>query len=136
MVTASKTKSFTKTVTAPDKRHATSDSKELKALFSRLKKILVRYAKCMTVKENSANEYTLVARFKQNKAKRFGGVAIRSSHVTFYSCPEILRTASPALKQHQLGTGSLTFQELDNVLIQEIEQLTATRFKNFQAGSW
>ncbi len=121
--------------TAVTKR-AASDAKKFASIFTRLKQILVPYAKYMTVKDNSANEYTLVAPFKQNKAKRFGGVAIRRKHVTFYSCPEILQAASPTLKQHQFGTASLTFLELDNALLQELEQLTATRFKNFQAGSW
>lgn len=90
----------------------------------------------MTVSNNSAQEYTLVAPYKQNKAKRFGGVAIRRNHVTFYSCPTLLQAASPVLKLHMHGAASLNFTEIDDSLIQEVCRLTETRFENYKAGSW
>lgn len=109
---------------------------ELNALFKRLKQILVPYAKYMTVKENTGTAYTLVAPFKQNKAKRFGGVTIFSDHVTFFSCPDILAGASPAVRQKMQGSASVNLDTLDDAIVQDLEKLTAARFENFQAGSW
>lgn len=122
--------------TKSDSNSKKSDANEFAALFDQLKQILVAYAPYMTVKDDSATEYTLVAPFRSNPAKRFGGVAIRQTYVTFYSCPDILKGASAKLKKNMQGTASLNFTKADDALIQEVGKLTAKRFKNFQAGSW
>lgn len=114
----------------------TGDTRNFDTVFARLKQILVPYAKYMTVSADGARAYTLVAPYKRNKAKRFGGVAIRRNHVTFYSCPTLLRAAPPALKQRMQGAASLNFTEIDDSLIQQLRKLTENRFENYQAGSW
>lgn len=112
------------------------NSQALPAIFRRLKQILVPYARYMSVRDDTATAYTLVAPFKQNKAKRFGGVRIFRDHVTFFSCPDILQAASPPLKGQMQGTSSVNFRALNEASVRELEKLTAARFKNFQSGSW
>ncbi len=107
-----------------------------RAIFNRLKKILLPYAKHFTVAKDETGAYALVAPFKQNPAKRFAGIAIRQKHVTFYLCPDILKDASPLVKQKIRGVASVQVDLFDDALFVELERLTAQRFRNFQAGSW
>lgn len=107
----------------------------LTPLFKRLKKILTPYAPHFTVRANTPTSYELVGATPDNPAKRFGAVTIRQNHVTFYSCPAILKRASPALRQQMRGaTASVSLTTLDESLIEELATLTATRYQNYRTS--
>lgn len=106
------------------------------ATFARLKQILLPYAKHFTVEADTPQLYTLMSVSKNNTPKRFGQVAIRQNHVTFYSCPAILKKGSAKLKSHMAGTASVTFTSPDEPLMQELGKLTAIRYHDYQTNGW
>ena len=107
-------------------------SKNFPAVFQRLKSILAPYERHLTVASDTATQYSLVGASGKNPAKRFGGVAIRRDHVTFYSCPTLLQEGSPALRARMSGTSSVNFSEIDEPVIQELGTLTAKRFQGYR----
>lgn len=116
---------------------STTPNKNLTKIFTQLKKVLTPYSKEFDIADNDATAYNLVGTSKNKNAKRFGGVAIRKNHVTFYSCPILLaENASPELKAKMTGTSSVNFDENDQALIDELASITAIRYNNYLLNGW
>lgn len=111
-------------------------SNDFEGTFARLKQILVPYARHFTVSEDTPQKYTLMSVSKNNIPKRFGSVAIRKQHVTYYSCPAILKQGSAKLKKHMQGTASVNFTAPDEPLMQELDKFTAVRYHDYQTNGW
>lgn len=115
---------------------AQADSKKFKSIFGRLKKILEPYAEFFTVQENSPTEYTLVGKSKSGNAKRFGGVAIRENHVSFYTCPALLSEASDELKSKMQGTSCVQVKDEEEQSLEELAEITSIRYSNYLINGW
>ena len=123
--------------TAKLKPQSTSSTpKDFEGTFARLKQILVPYAQHFTLAEDTPQQYTLMSVSKNKTPKRFGSVAIRKDHVTFYSCPAILKKGSAKLKKQMQGTSSVNFTAPDEPLMQELDKLTAIRYHDYQTNGW
>jgi hypothetical protein len=117
-------------------KQASKDPKKFDSLFARLKKILEPYAEYFTIQEDNPQEYTLVGKSKNNTPKRFGGVAIRESHVSFYSCPTLLGDASTELKSKMQGTSCVQLKDEDEASIEELAEITSIRYSNYLINGW
>ena len=115
------------------------DQKDLQATFARLKKILQKYEKYLTVTADEPGNYYLDAAYSE-KFKRqifFGAVRIKKSYVSFYlmpvyAFPDLLKGISPALKKRMQGKSCFNFTTIDDELFRELAKLTKQGVERFK----
>jgi hypothetical protein len=108
-------------------------------VFEQLKKILVPYAKGLTVKTDTPDTYYLDGPYSEKWKKElfFGSVQIKKNYVSFYLMPvymypELLNDISLGLRKHMQGKSCFNFKKVDPELFQELEMLArkgADKFK-------
>ena len=116
-----------------------SEQIDFQATFARLKKILSKYEKRLTVTVDKPGSYSLDAAYSE-KYKRnvfFGSVVIKKNYVSFYLMPvyifpDLLKGISPALKKRMQGKSCFNFTAVDEALFKELEALTKRGFERFQ----
>lgn len=118
------------------------------AIFATLKTVLVKYAKRLSVKVDTATEYTLVTRspspFHQHKGQPlfFGSVRLGKAYVSIhlmplYMCPSLIERISPALKMRMHGKTCFNFKnDPAPELVSELRQLTDAGFKQWAEKNW
>ena len=100
-------------------------------IFARLKKILQKHAKRLTVIADTPTNYYLDAGYSE-KYKRpifFGAVTVRKNYVSYYLMPvymfpDLLKDISPELKKRMQGKSCFNFKAADQALFAELAQLT------------
>ena len=117
-------------------------------VFALLKPVLGKYAKSLSVKADTAIEYTLVTKspspFPQHKGQPlyFGSVRLGKAYVSFhlmalYMNPTLTKTISPALMKRMQGKTCFNFTaHPDPEVLSALKRLTAAGFKAFQKRKW
>ena len=107
--------------------------------FERLKKILNKYAKRLTVTADQPGWYSLDAGYSEKfkRAIYFGGAQIKKNYVSFYLMPvyvfpDLLKSISPTLKKRMQGKSCFNFTAIDAELFTELADLTKRGFERFK----
>src|SRR5438132_6482809 len=100
-------------------------------VFEALKSIFKPYAKKMDVAHDTDKYYLLNTRYimKNKQPLCFGGVRLGKNYVSFYlmsiyTCPDLIKAMSPALKKRMQGKSCFNFKEVDQKLFSELKTLT------------
>ena len=107
---------------------------EFDALEARLWRILDPYRG--RLEDGSVYGLHTIKRVGANAHGFFAGVRAAANHVSFHLMPiyadrELLDGISPALRRHLKGKTTFTFTEIDEALLAELENLTATCFEAY-----
>ncbi len=118
-------------------------SKEFQTTFVRLKRILKKYEKDLTVQADTATNYYLDAGYSE-KFKRiifFGAVTIKKNYVSFYimpvyAFPDLIKGISPALKKRMQGKSCFNFTTIDDAMLAELAALTEKGVARYKKAAW
>jgi hypothetical protein len=113
------------------------------ATFERLKKILSKYEKRLTVTVDKPGMYYLDGGYSE-KYKRvafFSAVMIKKNYVSYhlmslYAFPEINKGISPALKKRMQGKACFNFTAVDDELFAELAELTKRSYERYKEEGW
>jgi hypothetical protein len=104
---------------------------EFPAVFSALHAILAKHEPLMRVVHDKPGNYHLDAGYSERWKRDifFGGIRLTKSYVSFYLMPlymhpELLKKASPELKQRMQGKSCFNFKTVEPVLFKELAALT------------
>ena len=118
------------------------------AVFDTLKPILGNYSGRLTVKADTAVEYTLVSNtpspFPQHKGQPmyFGSVRLGKAYVSFhlmplYMSPALTGGVPPALKERMQGKTCFNFKrEPEPELIADLARVTEAGFNDWSKKNW
>lgn len=113
--------------------------KDAAAVARALRAIIEPYATRLTVTADGPDGYTLDTRYveKYRKPIFFGGVRRGKSYVSYYlmplyTCPDLLKQLSPALRKRMQGKSCFNFTEIDEELFAELRAVTAAAFARFE----
>jgi hypothetical protein len=117
-------------------------------VFAALKPILGKYASRLSVKADTAVEYTLLTKspspFPQHKGQPmyFGTVRLGKAYVSYHLVPiymhrPLTESIRPALKKHMQGKACFNFKRVpEAALMNELKQLTAASFEQWRKNKW
>ena len=119
------------------------EQKDFQTTFARLKKILSKYEKRLTVTVDEPGNYSLDAAYSE-KFKRnvfLGAVTIKKNYVSFYLMPvyifpELLKGVSPALKKRMQGKSCFNFGAVDEALFKELAALAKQGFERYKEADF
>lgn len=118
-------------------------NENLKPVFARLKQILDPYKVGWAAKGDPRRYHYLETASSTFRGKPlwFGGVRMGKNYVSFYlmpvySCPELLKGMSRALKKRMQGKACFNFTTVDEALMGELEKLTAAGAAKFQSAGF
>ena len=123
-------------------------SSDFAAVFAKLKPVLAKHAKRLTVKADTAKEYTLVTKspspFPQHKGQPlfFGSLRVGKAYVSFhllplYMCPELAKSVTPALKKRMQGKACFNFKtDPEPELIADLKALTEAGLRMWGERKW
>jgi hypothetical protein len=123
-------------------------SATFKTVFAALKPVVEKYEKRLSVKTDTASEYTLVSKlpspFPQHKGKPlfFAQVRVGKAYVSFhllplYMNPALTKGISPALQKRMQGKACFNFKiDPEPEALSELKRLTETGFKDFKDKKW
>ncbi len=118
-------------------------SKEFQATFAKLKRILKKYEKKLTMVADTSSKYYLDAGYSEKfkKAIFFGAVIINKNYVSFhlmpvYAFPDLLKEISPALKKQMQGKSCFKFTNIDDGMLEELDLLTKKGIERFKKAAW
>lgn len=118
-------------------------NKEFENTFVRLKRILKKYEKTLTVKIDKPTTYYLDAGYSEQfkKVIFFGAVVINKNYVSFhlipvYAFPDLLRGISPVLKKRMQGKSCFNFTTIDDKMLTELAKLTEKGIARFRRAKW
>ncbi|HME10167.1 MAG TPA: hypothetical protein VKG25_24150 [Bryobacteraceae bacterium] len=118
------------------------------AVFDALKPVLAKYETRLSVKTDTASEYTLLTKnpspFHQHKGQPmyFGSIRLGKAYASFhlmplYMCPELTQTISPALKKRMQGKTCFNFKTCpEPELLAELKRLTEAGVRRWQEKKW
>lgn len=113
--------------------------KDFQATFKRLKGVLQKYDRRLTVTTDKPGIYYLDAAYseKYKKVVFFGAVMIKKNYVSYhlfpvYAFPELLKEISPTLKKQMQGKACFNFTTIDDAMLKEIAALTKQGFERFK----
>lgn len=119
------------------------DRKVFQLTFARLKHILQKYEKQLTLKIDKPDYYSLDAGYAEKWKRKvfFGAVAIKKNYVSFYlmptyTHPELLNGLSPALKKRMQGKSCFNFAAIDNGALRELAALTNKGYQHYKDAGW
>ena len=116
--------------------------------FSAAYACLIPHVKDLSIKTDSANEFTLLTKskspFPQHKGQPmyFGSVRVGKAYVSFhlmplYMCPALQKAVSPTLKKRMQGKTCFNFKtEPDQGLVDDLKELTAAAVENWKTRKW
>ena len=117
------------------------DSKEFQTTFAKLKKILQKHAKHLSVTADQPGNYSLDAGYVEKWKKKifFGAATIKKNYVSFYLMPvyifpDLLKGISPALKKRMQGKSCFNFTTIDDAMLAELAALTQRGVKRFEGA--
>ena len=121
---------------------------DFNAIFARLKPILSKHAKRLSVKADTPIEYTVLTKnpspLPQHKGQPmyFGSLRLGKAYVSFHLLPlymtaALTDTISPALKKRMQGKTCFNFKsQPEPALIAELERLTQAGLKLWAEKKW
>jgi hypothetical protein len=121
---------------------------DFEAVFALLKPVLGKYAKQLSVKVDTAREYTLVSKspspFPQHKGHPmyFGSVRLGKAYVSFhlvplYMNPALTKAITPSLKKRMQGKACFNFKiDPEPEVLAELRRLTEEGLKQFKDKKW
>ena len=121
---------------------------DFEAVFATLKSVLGKNAKRLSVKTDTAIEYTLVTQspspFPKDKGKPlyFASVRLGKAYVSFhlialYMNPALTKTISAALKKHMQGKTCFNFKtDPEPEMLSELKRLTDAGLQHFKGKKW
>ena len=114
-----------------------------KNILDQLRAILIPYEKHTVVKSSPEGDYYLETRhlMKNKQPLFFASVKAQKNYVSFYlmpiyACPDLLDSASPALKKRMQGKSCFNFKTVDPVLFSELADLTEKGFERYKEKGW
>lgn len=114
------------------------DPAQFELVFQALKSILTAYEPHLTVQCDEPASYSLAGQYCQKYKKElwFGGVQIKKNYVSFhlmpvYMYPELLDSASPALRKRMQGKSCFNFTKVEETLFHELAGLTRIGYDRF-----
>jgi len=115
------------------------EKRDLQATFARLKKILQKYEKHLTVTADKPDAYYLDAGYSEKFKRRifFGAAQIKKRYVSFYlmpiyAFPDLLKGISPELKKRMQGKSCFNFTTIDDEMLAELAALTKQGFARYK----
>lgn len=112
---------------------------DLERTFARLKKILQKHAKHLTVTADKPDAYYLDAAYSEKFERQmfFGAAQVKKRYVSFYlmpvyAFPDLLKGISPALKKRMQGKACFNFTTIDDEMLAELAALTAKGFARYE----
>ncbi len=115
---------------------------DFKTIFERVKRIYQPFqGKGLEASINTENDFILtgpVTSATRGREMWFGGVQIKKNYVSchlmsVYAFPEMLESASPALRKRMQGKSCFNFKALDEALFAELENLAKKGYERFKA---
>jgi hypothetical protein len=107
-----------------------------KLIFDDLKQNLQELVPPLVIKEDTDDNFTLIAPPSPNRSKELfiGAVLIKKNYVSYhlmpvYMFPNLLEGLSASLKKHMQGKSCFNFTREDESLFAELKQLTLTSFE-------
>lgn len=120
-----------------------ASNKDFQRTFVRLKRVLKKYEKNLTVVADTPSKYYLDAGYSEQfkKVIFFGAVMIKKNYVSFhlipvYAFPDLLKTVSPTLKKRMQGKSCFNFSTIDDEQLKELETLTKKGVARFRKAAW
>ncbi len=120
-----------------------SSKKDFQSTFAKLKRILQKYEKNLTVKADTATNYYLDAGYSERFKHIifFGAVTIKKNYVSFYlmpvyAFPDLLKGISPALKKRMQGKSCFNFTTIEDDMQVELDALTEKGVARYKKASW
>lgn len=108
-------------------------------VFEQLKNILKPYAKNLTVKADTAENYYLDGPYSEKWKKElfFGSAQVKKNYVSYYFMPvymypELLEDVSPELKKRMQGKSCFNFKKVEPHLLKELAALTKKGAEKFK----
>jgi hypothetical protein len=105
-------------------------------VFNRLKQVLQPVVSHLVVKEDTDDNYYLIAPPSPNRPKEvfFGAVQVKKNYVSYhllpvYMFPHLLEGMSEPLKKRMQGKACFNFTKVDESIFEELQQLTVTGFE-------
>jgi hypothetical protein len=113
------------------------------ATFAALRALLDKHAKNLLVKVDNPGDYQLCSPTKTDRVGRplfLAGVQTKKNYVSFhlmpvYSCPDLVKALSPALKKRMQGKSCFNFTTIEPAQVKELSALTKkglARIKNIE----
>jgi hypothetical protein len=116
---------------------------DLQPVFEKLRGILKKYEKHLTVVTDKPGEYYVDAGYSEQWKKNvcFGVAKVQKNYVSFhlmavYGCPALLDGFSPELKKRMQGKSCFNFASVDPALFQELAALTKAGFEVYKKQGW
>jgi hypothetical protein len=116
-------------------------SKDFRTTFERLKRVLQKYEKRLTVTVDKPGGYSLDTPYSEKFKKPvfFGAVRINKNYVSFhlmsvYVFPDLLKGISPSLKKRMQGKSCFNFTAIDDETLAELAALTKQGVERFKTG--
>lgn len=118
------------------------------AVFATLRPVLRKFEKRLSVKSDTAKEYTLVSKtpspFPQHKGQPmwFGSVRLGKAYVSFHLMPlymnePLAKTISPALKKRMQGKTCFNFKaDPEPEALTDLKRLTEASYKEWSERKW
>ena len=112
-------------------------------IFTELRKILTTYAEDLDCTRDESDDYYLNTRhiMKNKKPLFFGAAQIKKNYVSFhlmpvYVFPELVENISPELKSRMQGKSCFNFKKADQVLFDELANLTEKGYQKYREGRY
>jgi hypothetical protein len=124
---------------SPEKKRKLAKLEAFDATFERLKRVLKKYERHLTIISDTPEGYSLNAAYSDKWQKEifFGGVQIKKTYVSFYLMPlymypELLSGLSKKLKARMQGKSCFNFRTADQDQLNELDELTSRGFERFR----
>jgi len=111
----------------------------LRTTFARLKKLLQKYEKHLTVTMDKPDAFYVDAGYseKLERSVFFGAAQTKKRYVSFYlmpvtTFPDLLKGISPALKKRMQGKSCFNFTTIDDETLTELAALTKQGVERFR----
>ena len=118
-------------------------NEEFATVFGALRAILAAHADRLNISKDTADYFvadSLRMRYRGNPVM-FGAVRMGKNYVSFHFMPvymseQLRRSIPPDLRKRMQGKACFNFTRVDDVLLAELEALTATGIERFRDFRW
>lgn len=115
-------------------------SEQRETVFQRLKELLKKHGRHLSVQTDSPTNFYLNSPTPDARGKPvfFGAVQSKKSYVSYhlmpvYMFPDLLDDMSPDLRKRMQGKSCFNFKEVDEELFAELDALTTKSFRRFKS---
>ncbi len=112
-------------------------------IFCALRAVMAPYGESLDIKHDEPGNFYLDTYhvMRNKKPLFFGAVQIKKNYVSYhlmpvYVSPELLNDISPELKKRMHGKSCFNFKAVDEILFQELAQLTEQGYLHYKASGF